>query len=189
MQFYSAITDALLDENQISAIKPNYAYFAQYGFDGLRALKNIIEQYQNRTFVILDGKRGDIGKSSEAYSREVYDFWGADACTVSPYLGADSIAPFMRDGKLAYVLCRTSNEGATDFQELKIGKKYLYEMVAEKAVGWGGNTNGSCGLVVGATSDSIVRITKITKEPHSDAHSRNRCTGRRPRTSHEIRAQ
>ena len=164
VSYYSSITDALLDENQISAIKPNYAYFAQYGFDGLRALKNIIEQYQNRTFVILDGKRGDIGKSSDAYAREVYDFWGADACTISPYMGSDSIAPFLRDGKLAYVLCRTSNEGAKDFQEKKVGRKYLYELVAEKAVGWNGSNAGNTyGLVVGATSDSIVRITKITK--------------------------
>lgn len=162
--YYSAITDALLDENQISAIKPNYAYFAQYGFDGLRALKNLIEQYQNRTFVILDGKRGDIGKSSDAYAREVYDFWGADACTVSPYMGSDSVLPFLRDGKFAYVLCRTSNEGAKDFQERKIGRKYLYESVAEKAVEWNGNgPDHTCGLVVGATSDSIKQITTITK--------------------------
>ncbi len=156
ISYYFEITDALLAENQIAAIKPNYAYFAQYGFDGLSALGNILRRYRNKTFIILDGKRGDIGKSSDAYGRELYDFWQADACTVSPYMGSDSVKPFLRGGKLAYVLCRTSNEGAKDFQELKIGDRFLYEFVAEKAVEWG------CGLVVGATSDSIKRIVKIT---------------------------
>jgi orotidine-5'-phosphate decarboxylase len=107
--------------------------------------------------VIFDGKRGDIGKTSEAYAREIYDFWGADCTTVSPYMGEDSVLPFLREGKLVYLLCRTSNKGAADFQELKAGKKYLYETVAEKAVKW------NCGLVVGATSDSIKKITKMTK--------------------------
>lgn len=161
MNYYFEITDALLAEHQISAIKPNYAYFAQYGMDGLSALGNVISRYKGKTFVILDGKRGDIGKSSDAYARELYDFWSADATTVSPYMGSDSVKPFLREGKTTYLLCRTSNEGAKDFQELKIGRKYLYEHVAQKAVEW--NENGCCGLVVGATSDSIKRIVKITR--------------------------
>jgi len=155
--FFHEMTDKLLEENEIAAIKPNYAYFARYGFDGLYVLKALIERYKNKIPIIFDGKRGDIGKSSEAYAKEAYDFWGADAVTVSPYMGSDSIMPFVREGKLPYVLCRTSNEGAKDFQEQKIGKKFLYELVAEKASEWG------CGLVVGATSDSIKRIVKITK--------------------------
>ncbi len=166
LNYYFELTDALLEQNAISAIKPNYAYFAQYGFEGLSALGNIIQRYKNKTFIILDGKRGDIGKSSGAYSREIYDFWQADACTVSPYMGSDSVKPFLREGKLVYMLCRTSNEGANDFQELKVGRKYLYEIVAQKAVEW------KCGLVVGATSASstklqnsnpIKRIVKITQ--------------------------
>lgn len=157
ISYYSEITDALLAEHAISAIKPNYAYFAQYGLEGLQALKELVDRYRGRTFIILDGKRGDIGKSSEAYAREMYDLWQADGCTVSPYMGQDSVAPFVREGKLAYLLCRTSNAGAGDFQELKIGKKRLYEIVAEKAVDW------HCGLVVGATSEAIKRIVKITK--------------------------
>ena len=155
--YFSEITDKLIFEQQISAIKPNYAYFAQYGFEGLEALKKLIDRYKNRIPIILDGKRGDIGKSSEAYANEIYDVWGADATTISPYMGEDSVKPFLRDGKIAYVLCRTGNKGANDFQDLKIGKKYLYEIVAEKAVKW------DCGLVVGATSDAIKRIVKITK--------------------------
>jgi len=165
MNYYFEITDALLAENQISAIKPNYAYFAQYGMDGLSALGNVINRYKGKTFIILDGKRGDIGRSSDAYARELYGFWDADGTTVSPYMGSDSVKPFLREGKTAYILCRTSNEGAKDFQELKVGRKYLYEHVAQKAVEWNtdvSGTNGNCGLVVGATSDSIKRIVKIT---------------------------
>ncbi len=155
--FFHDIIDKLLEENAIAAIKPNYAYFAQYGFDGLFVLQNIMQRYKNKIPIIFDGKRGDIGKTSEAYAREVYDFWGADGVTLSPYMGYDSIAPFIREGKLAYLLCRTSNKGAEDFQHLKCGKKYVYEIVADKATKW------KCGLVVGATSNSIKKIAKITK--------------------------
>lgn len=157
LNYYFEITDRLLEEKQIAAIKPNYAYFAQYGFDGLSALKNIIERYKEKTFVILDAKRGDIGKSSEAYSKEAYDFWGADAVTIHSYMGSDSVKPFLRDGKVAYMMCRTSNKGAQDFEELISDKKHVYEYVAEKSVEW------DCGIVVGATSEAIKKIVKITK--------------------------
>lgn len=156
--FFSEITDALLAEHLISAIKPNYAYFAAEGFDGLFALKEIIDRYRNKTFVILDAKRGDIGKSSEAYATEAYDFWRADALTISPYMGEDSVKPFLREGKLAYMLGRTSNSGAKDFQEKKVGKSPLYEEVFKKAKEWG------TGLVVGATSDAIPSAVKIAGE-------------------------
>ena len=153
--YYSSITDALLEENLISAIKPNYAYFAALGFDGLHALKQIIDRYLEKTFVILDAKRGDIGKSSDAYAREVYEFWGADAVTVAPYMGGDSIAPFIKEGKIAYVLGRTSNPGAKDFEELKCGKERVYEKVCAKAAKMG------AGLVVGATSNALPGIVKL----------------------------
>ena len=153
--FYFRITDRLIAENQIVAIKPNYAYFAQYGFEGLYALKSIIDRYRGKVEIILDGKRGDIGKSSAAYAKEAFDFWGADALTISPYMGGDSVSPFIREGKLAYMLCKTSNSGAGDFQEK--GEKKLYALVAEKAIEW------KTGLVVGATSDTIKEIVKITK--------------------------
>jgi orotidine-5'-phosphate decarboxylase len=139
--FYAELVDALLEERQIAAIKPNYAYFAQYGFEGLNALKKLITRYKNRTFIILDAKRGDIAKTNEAYANEAYGFWGGDAVTVSPYAGFDSIPPFIKEGKI---------------QELKIGKKMLYEIIAERSVKMG------YGLVVGATSDAIKRIVKIT---------------------------
>ncbi|MFH1520333.1 MAG: orotidine-5'-phosphate decarboxylase, partial [Candidatus Micrarchaeota archaeon] len=154
--FFSEITDKLIAENAISAIKPNYAYFAQYGFDGLYALRDILNRYRNKTWVILDVKRGDIGKSSDAYAKEGYDFWGADALTISPYMGSDSVLPFLREGKLAYILCRTSNKGAEDFQTNLVEKMPLYESVMDKILEW------NCGAVVGATSDAIKKLAKKT---------------------------
>lgn len=158
VNYYSEITDVLIDERLIAALKPNYAFFAQYGFEGLNALRRFIERYKFSIPIILDAKRGDIEKSSQAYAREIYEFWGVDAVTVSPYMGFDSVKPFLREKKLPYLLCRTTNPGANDFQELKVGKERLYEKVARKAVEW------KTGLVIGATSDAIARIVKITKE-------------------------
>lgn len=155
--YYSELVDKLLEEHQIAAIKPNYAYFAQHGFEGLHALKKLIDRYKEKTYVIFDGKRGDIGKSSQAYANEVYNFWHADACTISPYMGEDSVKPFLRDGKTVYLLCRTSNPGAKNFQELACNGKQLYEYVAEKSLEW------NAGLVIGATSDAIKKIAEKTK--------------------------
>jgi len=161
--FFHDIITKLLNENAIASIKPNYAFFAQYGFEGLYALEDIMQHYRGKVQIILDGKRGDIGKTGEAYSRELYEFWGADAVTVSPYMGTDSVAPFVRPDKLAYVLCKTSNPGANDFQEIesKVHGEKLYEAVAKKSLEW--VKLGGCGLVVGATSDSIKKIVKITE--------------------------
>ena len=150
-KYYTSIADVLLERGLVSAIKPNYAYFAAQGFPGLKVLKNIIDRYRGRTFVILDAKRGDIGRSSDAYAREAFDFWEADAVTVSPYMGSDSVKPFLQKGKVVYVLGRTSNAGAKDFQELKLKNgKCVYEEVCEKAASWG------AGLVVGATSSTAL---------------------------------
>jgi len=152
--FFSQIIDASLAEGKsISAIKPNHAYFAQYGFEGLRALKSLIEKYSGKLPIILDAKRGDIGKSSTAYAKEAFDFWGADALTVSPYMGHDSLLPFFercKMGKGIYVLCRTSNPGAADFQSLALQDgKPLFSEVARKVGKW--HTEG-IGMVMGATA-------------------------------------
>ena len=154
ISFFSQIIDASLAEGKsISAIKPNYAYFAQYGFEGLRALKSLIERYSGKLPIILDAKRGDIGKSSAAYAAEAFDFWGSDALTVSPYMGYDSISPFLercKKGKGIYALCRTSNAGAADFQSLRLESgKQLFAEVARKLEKW--HTNG-VGMVMGATA-------------------------------------
>ncbi len=162
VKFYSDIIDAMPEGKPgVSALKPNYAWFAQYGWDGLRALKSLIEKYREKYTIILDGKRGDIGTSSEAYAREAFDFWGAHALTVSPYMGSDSLTPFFSrtmEGKGIYVLCRTSNAGAQDFQaqELSLTSKPLYLSVARKVVEL---YSEGVGLVVGATGvDELEQI-------------------------------
>ncbi|MEM2137534.1 MAG: orotidine-5'-phosphate decarboxylase [Candidatus Anstonellaceae archaeon] len=154
VQFFSEIIDASLQQpKSIGALKPNYAYFAQYGFDGLRALKSLIDKYKGKLPIILDAKRGDIGKSSEAYAKEAFDFWNADALTVSPYMGFDSVSPFLercKAGRGAYILCRTSNSGAADFQtQLTENRKPLYMEVAHKMAKW--HVPGM-GAVLGATA-------------------------------------
>ncbi len=154
VQFFSDIVDAaLLQSPAVSALKPNYAYFAQYGFDGLRALQSLIQRYKGKLPIILDAKRGDIGRSSEAYAKECFDFWNADALTVSPYMGYDSVKPFLdkcKEGKGAYVLCRTSNSGAADFQSLNIDNgKQLFSEVAAKLHKW---HVAGLGAVMGATA-------------------------------------
>jgi orotidine-5'-phosphate decarboxylase len=154
VQFFSEIIDASLQQSpSISALKPNYAYFAQYGFDGLRALKTIIDKYKGKLPIILDAKRGDIGKSSEAYAKEAFDFWNADSLTIAPYMGYDSVSPFLercKQGRGAYILVRTSNAGAEDFQSIisEHGKQLFLE-VAQKMFKW--HTNGM-GAVLGATA-------------------------------------
>ena len=154
VKFYSEILEAC-SSSGIGAVKPNYAFFAQYGFPGLRALKKVIADSRKRKLiVILDAKRGDIGKTNEALAREAFEFWKADAVTVAPYMGKDSVEPFFsycQKGRGVYVLVRTSNPGANDFQDLHFGNENLYSSVARKLVEW--HTPGVC-AVVGATSIS-----------------------------------
>lgn len=157
IKFYFDILDAIEEDSRarISAVKPNYAFFAQYGFDGLRALKVIIDKCKGKWPVILDAKRGDIGRGSEAYARECFEFWGADALTVSPFMGRDSVEPFLRytkEGKGVYILCRTSNLGARDLQES------IYPRIAQKIMKW---DEEGIGAVVGATN--VGELTEIAR--------------------------
>ncbi len=124
VKFYSDLLEAIKSEDAgIGCVKPNYAFYAQYGFPGLRALKKVISIYKKSKYlVILDAKRGDIGKTSDAYAREVFLFWKVDAVTVAPYMGNDSFGPFVeycKKGKGVYLLVRTSNKGAVDMQNIK----------------------------------------------------------------------
>ena len=148
-KFYVDILEACAE---IGAVKPNYAFFAQYGFPGLRALKKVIAGARKKKLpVILDAKRGDVGKSSEAYAEEAFGFWKADAVTVSPYMGRDSVQPFIDfcgSGKGTYVLVRTSNPGARDFQDAETSGKKAFMAVAEKLIEW---HQPGTGAVVGAT--------------------------------------
>lgn len=158
-RFYSGIIDACIAEQAVpAAVKPNYAFYAQYGWEGLRALKKVCEKVKEAGIpLIFDGKRGDIGKTSAAYAREVFDFWQADSATIAPYMGSDSVGPFIKyceeKGKGVYILNRTSNAGAVDLQNLIVdGGKQLFLKTAEKIIEWGSKANGNVGAVVGATS-------------------------------------
>lgn len=148
--FFKAIVDATSD--LVCCYKPQIAHFAALGAEN--ALLRLI-QYTQATYptipVILDAKRGDIGSTAEKYATEAFGRYGADAVTLNPYLGHDSIAPFLKHAdKGVILLCRTSNPGAKDLQDLDCGGKPLYQRVAETiARDWNGNNN--CLLVVGAT--------------------------------------
>jgi orotidine-5'-phosphate decarboxylase len=138
----------------VCAYKPNLAFYEALGDSGLSALKKSLQVIPAHIPVIADAKRADIGNTSRAYARALFDIWGFDAATVNPYLGADAVQPFVQfKDKGIFVLCRTSNPGARDFQSLRCetpnGPKPLYEIVAGKAQEW--NVQGNVGLVVGAT--------------------------------------
>ena len=134
------------------AFKPQIAHFAASGAeDALERLIAHIHDAGPGIPVILDAKRGDIGSTAQQYAREAFDRYGADAVTANPYLGRDSLQPFLdRADRGVIILCRTSNPGAGDLQDLLVDGRPLYQHVAEKiAREWNGN--GNCGLVVGAT--------------------------------------
>jgi orotidine-5'-phosphate decarboxylase len=150
-RFFLDILDAMESENiDIPTVKPNIAFFEKYGFEGLKALKKIIEEYKKKNInVILDAKRGDIGNTASAYAKAVFDFWKADAVTLHPYLGFDSIKPFLDyKAKGSYVLVRTSNKSAVEVQDLVIDEEPLYKKVAELVIKW---HRPGLGAVVGAT--------------------------------------
>ena len=149
-QFNKAIIDATAE--LVCAYKPQFAHYAAYEAED--QLERTIE-YIHRTYpgvpVILDSKRGDVGNTAERYAIEAFERYGADAVTVNPYLGGDALEPFLKHAdKGVIILCRTSNPGARDLQDLEIGRRKLYHTVAELAAHrW--NSRGNCLLVVGAT--------------------------------------
>ncbi len=147
--FCATLVDATRD--LVIAFKPQIAYFAaQRAEEQLERLIAHIHQVAPQVPVILDAKRGDIGHTAEAYARAIFDSLGADAVTLNPYLGRDSLEPFLRRAdRTSFLLCLTSNAGAGDLQDLQVDGRPLYEHVAELASSW--NTNGNVGLVVGAT--------------------------------------
>ena len=137
------------------AYKPNAAFFEAHGAAGWAALETVIaavRRHAPHALVVLDGKRGDIGNTARLYARAAFDALGADAATVAPYMGEDSVAPFLAwPGRCAFVLARTSNAGAADFQHLVSDGAPLYEHVARAALRWGADAPGTAGLVAGAT--------------------------------------
>ncbi len=142
------------------AVKPNSAFFERFGGAGFDALTEVTARAQRLgLLVILDAKRGDIGNTSRAYADWAFDVVGADAITASPYMGHDSVRAFLeRPDRGCFLLCRTSNPGARDFQDLLVDGAPLYEHVARVA-GKEWNAHGNVGLVAGATyPDDLARV-------------------------------
>ncbi len=151
-----------------AAFKPNAAFFEAFGADGMTALRDVIAAVPGDVPVVLDAKRGDIASTAEAYARAAFETLGADAITLSPYLGRDSLAPFLADpARGVFLLCKTSNPDAADLQDLpladRIPAQRLFERVAELAAGW--NEQDNLGLVDGATHpEALAAVRRVA--PH-----------------------
>jgi len=158
LDFNKAIIDATAD--MVCAYKPNLAFYETEGERGWETLKQTIEYIPKNIPVIADAKRGDIGNTSQAYAKALFEGLGAHAVTVNPYLGMDSVEPFTNYcDKGVFILCLTSNQGADNFQKLTVKKDSvemkLYEQVGMYAEQW--NKNNNIGIVVGATHPSEMR--------------------------------
>jgi len=163
LEFNQAIIAATCD--LVCAYKPNLAFYEALGIEGLIILEKTIEYMPSDIPIIGDAKRGDIGNTAKAYAKALFSTFGFDATTVNPYLGFDSIEPFISyQDKGIFILCRTSNPGATDFQQLRCGSGFsLYEVIAQKAREW--NVYGNIGLVVGATyPEDLKEVRSICPE-------------------------
>jgi orotidine-5'-phosphate decarboxylase len=162
LQFNKAIIESTSD--LVCAYKPNLAFYEALGTEGLAILEKTVKCIPGDIPVIGDAKRGDIGNTARAYARALFSVLGFDAATINPYLGFDSIEPFINyQDKGVFILCRTSNKGATDFQNLQTDGLPLYKAVAQKAKEW--NIYGNIGLVVGATyPEELKKVRSICPE-------------------------
>jgi orotidine-5'-phosphate decarboxylase len=167
-EFCKAIVDATAD--LACAFKPQIAYFAALGAeDQLQALCDYMRTQYPHLPIILDAKRGDIGATATQYAREAFERYRADAVTVNPYMGFDSVEPYLAwPGKGVIVLCRTSNPGGSDLQFLQVNGRPLYQHVADLVANqWNlaGETPGQCALVVGATfPEELAQVRAIVGE-------------------------
>ncbi len=150
--FNKAIIDATFD--LVCAYKPNTAFYESRGSVGIEALKrtcDYIKENYPEVPIIIDAKRADIGNTNEGYCKFVFEYLGADAITLHPYLGKEAVKPFLdRKDKGCIVLCKTSNPGSGEFQDLLINEVPFYKIIA-KNVSQEWNYNNNCSLVVGAT--------------------------------------
>jgi orotidine-5'-phosphate decarboxylase len=149
LAFCAQIVEATAD--LVCAFKPNAAFFEALGPDGFAALAELLRMRPGVPF-ILDAKRGDIGSTAEAYAQAAFDALGADAITLSPFLGGDSLEPFLRrPEKGCFILCKTSNPGGGDLQDLRLADGGTLSMHVARLAASSWNANGNVGLVVGAT--------------------------------------
>ncbi|MFC2045515.1 orotidine-5'-phosphate decarboxylase [Chloroflexota bacterium] len=166
LEFNQSIIDATAD--LVCAYKLNFAFYEALGSKGMDVLKQSVRHVPDSIPVIGDAKRGDIGNTAKAYAKAIFDDLDFDATTVSPYLGFDALDPFFQyKDRGVFILCRTSNPGALDFQSLicetENGTQPLFEIVARKAEEW--NIYGNIGLVVGATYPEEL---KLIRQNHPD---------------------
>lgn len=163
--FNKTIIDTTYD--LVCSYKPNSAFYEAYGAKGIEELKKTCD-YIRTTYpeipIILDAKRGDIGSTNEGYVSYAFDYLQVDAITLNPYLGKEAIKPFLqKKEKGCIILCKTSNPGAKEFQNVKIGDEPLYKKIAKKIIAdW--NTNSNCLLVIGATyPKELAEIRSLTQ--------------------------
>ena len=160
--FNKHIIDATAD--YAAAFKVNTAFYEAYGLEGWRALKETFDYLPADTIKIADAKRGDIGNTSAMYAKAFFENIGADALTVNPLMGGDSVAPFLSDPqKGVFFLCLTSNPGSKDLQHFFDGQQKLYEKILDLINSW--NSNNNCGLVAGATHpEELAHIRELASD-------------------------
>lgn len=162
LRFCHAIIEATAE--YACAFKPNLAFFEVLGSSGMQVFQQVVQAIPSHLPVIADGKRGDIGNTARNYAAAVFERYHCDAITVNPYQGYDSAAPFLSyQDKGVFLLCRTSNPSARDFQDLPVqgedGQlRPLYQVVAQRIQSW--NSAGNCGLVAGATYPEDLRVLR-----------------------------
>lgn len=146
----------------VNSYKMNFAFYEQFGIEGWEVLKKTFEAIPNDILTIADAKRGDIGNTSKAYAKSCFEYFGADSVTVAPYMGVDSVAPFLDfEDKLVFLLGLTSNPSSNDFQRLESNGKAIYKHVFETAAKWA--KPEQLGFVVGATHpDEMTELREIT---------------------------
>ena len=155
--FIKDVIDSTIDI--CSVYKPNFAFYEKYGPAGMTLLESIVTHINKRSIIVADAKRGDIGNTSRNYAKSIFDYYNFDAVTLAPYMGSDSIEPFIDyKEKGIYILCLTSNKSATDFQYKFSDNTYLYEDTAKLALYL--NINNNIGLVVGATKQENMKKIK-----------------------------